>query len=133
MTFRNIAVAAALASVANIATAQTTGHVDGSIGGNTLDLSVSCFWGGEDTLEIKSHDFMMLSESFEPRPALHASFYNNNFFLVILTGDKAYKMAGRDPEGGLKPKESFDYSGTVQQQSGHDGPYDFDLTLDCPK
>jgi hypothetical protein len=127
-----LALVAALAA-SSPASAQTSGRVTGTIDGKDIDLPVTCRWSNDETLEIKSHDFMMLDEDFDQEPALHASFYSNSYFLVILAGGEHYRMVGRDPEGGLKPQEVFHHEGTVPQQSGHDGPYDFDLTLDCPK
>ena len=119
----------ALLGAASPVSAQTSGQVSGTIDGKELELPVECRWGNDQTLEIKSHDFMMLRESFDEEPALHASFYNDNYFLVILAGGEHYRMAGR----GLAPQEALHHEGPVSQQSGHDGPYDFDLTLECPK
>lgn len=118
-----------LVALASPAAAQTSGEVTGTIDGTALELPVTCRWGDDQTLEIKSHDFMMLRESFDEEPALHASFYNGNYFVVVLAGGEHYRMAGR----GLAPRETLRHEGTVPQQSGHDGPYDFDLTLECPK
>jgi len=124
---------AALVFAATSVFAQTSGQVVGTIDGNDFDLPVTCSWHDDETLGIKSHEFMMLTAGFEEEPALQMSFHNNSYFLVILAGGEAYQMADQDPDGGLKPMEVFHHQGTVPQQAGHDAGYDFDLIVTCPK
>lgn len=124
---------AAFVVVATSAISQTSGNAEGTIDGNELNLTISCKWTDDETLEIKSHDFMMLAPGFEEEPALHMSFYNNSYFLVVLAAGDAYRMVDQDPGGGLKPSEVFHHVGTVPQQAGRDGDYDFDLVIHCPR
>jgi hypothetical protein len=113
--------------------AQTSGEVVGTVDGHDLELPVTCIWHDDNTLGIKSHEFMMLTTSFEEEPALQMSFYNNSYFLTVLAGGKSYQMADQDAVGSLKPLEIFHHQGTVPQQTGHDAGYDFDLIITCPK